>query len=207
MTDLPCGECGASYAEDAGRCPFCRAPRALGLVAGGGLARFEEELLQHERGIDRLLARTDELLAREMDREMTGQLSMAELGGALARADAGRVPSLDDLERLVAGDAGVAQIDGISLARLFDQQGDDARLIKRGLSFMRHAKWFEASEWWALQRAAQQNRPRLELLLHLFELWTYELSGQVARAAAVRQELQVEPLVRELRMQPRAGTS
>lgn len=168
----------------------------------GGLTHIDQEMASvHANVMHAMVARSDALLVRVMDQDIGGPLALAELGGELVRADIARGPTLDSLDALVAGQGGGGEIEGIALARLFDRDGDDIRIIKRGIAFMRHRKWAEAIEWWSLQREANQERPRFDLLIRLFELWTYELSDQPVRASKAREAIRKHPVTRELQLQ------
>jgi hypothetical protein len=202
MSEHVCDDCGSSYPEDHVRCPVCRAPRGGFSSTSGGLARMDDELAREQASATHaMMDQSDALLTRVMERDIGGSLALAELGGELMRADVERGPSLDALDALVAGQGGGAEIEGIVLTRLFDRSGDDVRVLKRGLAFMRHKKWAEASEWWSLQREAHAERPRFELLVRLFELWTYDLSGQRALAEQTRELIRQHPVAREMQAQ------
>jgi hypothetical protein len=191
-----CSNCAKQIEDDRTTCPYCRAPRAfasLARVDGAG-----------ERGIEAGLARimTDSLLAKdeaadmlmlERELEVAGPLAPSELGAALARA-ADADPSLDELETLLARDATEVALDGIQLASLLDRGGDDLKILKRGLTFLKHEHFRNALEWWTLQRQAlDPSRRRFELLLLLMEAFTHSLAHDLDAAAQTRKRIREHP--------------
>jgi hypothetical protein len=99
-------------------------------------------------------------------------------------------PSLDELEQLLARDANDIAMDGIQLASLVDHAGDDVKILKRGLLFLRHRRFSEACEWWNLQRQAlDPSQRRFELLLLLMEAFTQTLAGDGEAAARTRRRI------------------
>jgi hypothetical protein len=192
MSNERCPNCDMPLDAERGTCPYCRAPRGLAALAreddaGGraieaGLARMMTETL---------LAKNEaaELLMLDRELEVAGPLAPSELGAALARmADAD--PSLDELEQLLARDANDIAMDGIQLASLVDHTGDDVKILKRGLLFLRHRRFSEACEWWNLQRQAlDPSQRRFELLLLLMEAFTQTLAGDGEAAARTRRRI------------------
>jgi len=201
-----CANCDKPLEDDRSTCPYCRAPRG----AFGGLARAGTD----ERGIEAGLARimTDTLLAKdeatdllmlERELEVAGPLVPSELGAALARA-AEADPSLDELEVLLARDATDVALDGIQLASLLDRGGDDLKILKRGLTFLKHEQFRNALEWWTLQRQAlDPSRRRFELLLLLMEAFTHSLARDLDAAAQTRKRIREHPEYAALKPKPK----
>jgi hypothetical protein len=190
-----CTNCGkALEAETRATCPFCRAPReivsALARAEGGaieaGLARVMTETL---------LAKDEEaeenFLMREL--EVQGPLAPAELGAALARA-ADADPSIDQLEDLLAKDATDIVVEGIQLASLVDRSGDDLKVLRRGLTFLKHQQYGNALEWWTLHRQSlDPSRRRLDLLLLMMEAFTHSLARDADAAARTKKRIREHP--------------
>ena len=138
-----CGNCGTPYDASAIVCPFCRAPRGL-----SGLARSAgpEDGLARMAGVESLMARSDASIEDLLARDLAGPLSPGDLRDALVRVDARTDPTVAELEGSLSLDSALA-LDGITLAELVDKSGDDMKIIKRGLTFLRKrmfARFFEA---------------------------------------------------------------
>lgn len=197
---MTCTNCGKALDAERATCPFCRAPRSL----EGGLARAEGGAI--EAGLARvmtegLLARDDQeeenFLMREL--EIAGPLAPAELGAALARA-ADADPSIDQLEDLLAKDATDLVVEGIQIASLVDRGGDDLKILRRGLTFLKHQQYPNALEWWTLQRQAlDPSRRRFDLLLLMMEAFTHSLARDLDAAAATRKRIREHPELAVLR--------
>ena len=191
-----CTNCGKELDSARTTCAFCRAPRAL----AGGLAREGGEGGAIEAGLARIM--TDALTEKDEDAEadmlmreleVAGPLAPAELGAALARA-ASADPSIDQLEDLLARDATEIVIEGIQLASLVDRNGDDVKILKRGLTFLKHQQYSNALEWWRLQRQSlDPSRRRLDLLLLMMEAFTHSLAHDGDAAANVRKRIREHP--------------
>ncbi|MBA3539878.1 MAG: hypothetical protein H0T79_09635, partial [Deltaproteobacteria bacterium] len=115
------------------------------------------------------------------------------------RVDQRSNPSLADLENSLTLDAAIA-LDGITLSDLVDKRGDDMKIVKRGLVFLKNRRWNEALEWFSLNREAlDPSRDRLELLLLLMEAFTHRLAGDPGRAAQAGQRITAHPLFKRMR--------
>ncbi len=89
------------------------------------------------------------------------------------------------------------------LAELIKDGGEAQSILKKGLVFLKHRRYPEALEWWALHRQGlDPASSRLTLLLLVMETLTYLWSGHPERAAAVRSQLTAHPLFRQLRPGP-----
>lgn len=189
-----CSNCGKELDSTRMTCAFCRAPRTL----AGGLARDGGGAI--EAGLARIM--TDALLEKDEEAEanmlmreleVQGPLAPAELGAALARA-ADADPSLDQLEDLLARDATEIVVEGIQLASLVDRNGDDVKVLKRGLTFLKHQQYANAREWWTLNRQAlDPSRRRFDLLLLMMEAFTYSLAHDHDAAAKVKRRIREHP--------------
>lgn len=148
---------------------------------------------------ENLLARSDAGIEDLLTRDLAGPLSPGDLRDALVRVDARNDPSLADLENSLALESAIA-VDGITLAELIDKGGNDLKIIKRGLVFLKKQRWAEALEWWTLNREnlspAQEN---LSLLLLLMEGFTHRLAGDHRRAADVHARIAQHPVYRRMR--------
>jgi hypothetical protein len=190
-----CDNCGSPYDAAAIVCPFCRSPRGL-----AGLSRMPGGEDRLDRIVtENLLARSDAGIEDLLARDLAGPLSPGDLRDALVRVDARNDPSLADLENSLALESAIA-VDGITLAELIDKGGNDLKIIKRGLVFLKKQRWAEALEWWTLNREnlspAQEN---LSLLLLLMEGFTHRLAGDHRRAADVHARIAQHPVYRRMR--------
>lgn len=189
-----CTNCGKALDADRATCPFCRAPR--GIVSS--LARADGGAI--EAGLARVM--TESLLAKDEEAEenfllreleIAGPLAPAELGAALARA-ADADPSIDQLEDLLAREASDIVVEGIALASLVDRGGDDLRILRRGLTFLKHQQYGHALEWWTLQRQSlDPSRRRFDLLLLMMEAFTHSLARDPDGAARARKRIREHP--------------
>jgi hypothetical protein len=196
-----CTNCDRPLDPERTTCPYCRAPRAASIM--GGLARASGDGAI-EGGLARVM--TDTLLAKdetaelkmlEGELEIAGPLAPAELGAALLARAAEVDPSLDDLEGLLARDAGDVAMDGIQLASLLDRNSDDVKTIRRGLVLLKHHRFADAREYWRLHRQGidpqSPGRRRFDLLLLLMEAFTHGLSGDLDAAAQTRRKIREHP--------------
>lgn len=200
-----CANCNAPMPEERETCPYCRAPRGA-----GGLAR-SEGYAGSSRAIDDGLARimTENFLAKEipLDAASSGEsdggigfLAPSELRAAVARIEDADEPKLADLEAALAKDLPNVAIEGIQLSRLVDRSGDDVKILKRGLLFVKSGKYAEALEWWTLQRARlDATRKRSQLLFLLMEAFTCSLAGDAEGAREAKRQIREHPLFAELR--------
>jgi tetratricopeptide (TPR) repeat protein len=190
-----CENCGVAFDAAAIACPYCRAPR--GLTGLSRAPREDDRLMRIET--EDLLARSDARLEDLLTRDLAGPLAPGELRDALVRVDERLDPSVADLENALAADAGIA-LDGITLAELVDARGDDLKIVKRGLVFLKNKRYREALEWFTLHREAlDPARERLGLLLLLMEGFTHRLAGDHRRADEVRARIVAHPLYRRMR--------
>jgi len=190
---IVCANCAASIDDAALACPYCRAP-----VGAGGLARAPsaDDGLVH--GEDGMYTRADDFLTRELAEQLEAPLTLAELTPMLVREEA-KLPDLDRLEAMLTRDVDT-QLDGITLSSLLDRKGQDAKILQRGLVFLRKQRWAEALEWWSLHREGlDETQERLALLLMLMEAFTLDLSGDAPRAAKMRERIRAQPLMQRLR--------
>lgn len=190
-----CANCGTAYDATAIVCPFCRAPRGL---AGLAASRGPEDRLDR-MVTESLLARSDASVEDLLARDLAGPLSPGDLRDALVRVDERSDPSVAELEGSLTLDAAIA-LDGITLAELVDGRGDDMKIVKRGLTFLRNKRWNEALEWWSLHREAlDPSKERLALLLLLMEGFTHRLAGDHRRAKDLHARIVAHPLYRRMR--------
>jgi len=191
-----CDNCGDPYDAAAIVCPLCRAPRGV-----AGLASTTRHAVD---GLDRIV--TEQLLARSdagiedlLARDLAGPLSPGDLRDALVRVDERSDPTVAELEGSLTLDAAVA-LDGISLSDLIAGSGNETRVVKRGLTFLKNKRWREALEWWSLHR--EQLDPaneRFGLLLLMLEGFTHRLAGDHRRAADIHARIVAHPLYRRIR--------
>jgi hypothetical protein len=214
-----CGNCNAPMPEERETCPYCRAPRGSGGLAregDGGAARAVED------GLARIL--TESFLAKDIpldaldvgppafgSDEGMGFLATSELQ-AVARVEDAE-PKLADLEAALAKDLPAVAIEGIQLSQLVDRSGDDLKVIKRGLLFVKSGKYAEAIEWWTLQRErldaspaggrpgapSDKVRSRSQLLYLLMEAFTCSLAKDAEGARDAKRRIREHPLFAELR--------
>ncbi|MCX5745972.1 MAG: hypothetical protein NT062_26130 [Proteobacteria bacterium] len=194
MSAQGCEACGSAFDATAMVCPYCRAPRGM-----GGLGRVGEQGLLERIATEQLLARADDGLEDLLVRDLGGPLSPMDLRDALVRVEQASDPSVADLEGSLTRDAAIA-LDGIALSELVDKAGDDMKIVRRGLVFLRNKRWTEALEWWGLHRdALDPSKDRLELLLLLMEAFTHRLAGDPRRAAELSRRINAHPLFRRMR--------
>ncbi len=191
----PCENCRTAFAASAIACPFCRAPRGV-----AGLSRTPEILDRLDRiATENMLARADSHLEDLLARDLAGPLAPGELRDALVRVDARTDPSVAELEGSLTRDAAIA-LDGITLSELVDGRGDDMKIVRRGLVFLKNQRWREALEWWSLHRESlDPARERFGLLLLLMEGFTHRLAGDHRRAAEVHARIVAHPIYRRMR--------
>jgi hypothetical protein len=128
-----------------------------------------------------------------------GFLAPSELK-ALARVDDASSPQLDELEAALAKDLPQVAIEGIQISHLVDRSGDDVKVVKRGLAFVKNRKYAEAIEWWTLQRGRlDASRTRSRLLFLLMEAFTCSLAGDAEGAREAKRLIREHPLFAELR--------
>ncbi len=192
---MNCGNCSTAYDASAIVCPFCRAPRGI-----AGLARSSGPEDRLDRLVtENLLARTDASIEDLLSRDLAGPLSPGDLRDALVRVDAKTDPTVAELEGSLALDAAIA-LDGITLADLVDSRGEDVKIVKRGLTFLKNKRYAEALEWWTLHRESlAPDKDRLSLLLLLLEGFTHRLAGDHRRASDVHARIVAHPLYRRMR--------
>lgn len=190
-----CDNCGSPYDAAAIVCPFCRSPRGF-----AGLSRTPSSEDRLDRIVtENLLARSDAGIEDLLARDLAGPLSPGDLRDALVRVDERNDPSLADLENSLALESAIA-VDGITLAELIDKGGNDLKIIKRGLTFLKKQRWAEALEWWTLNREnLSPSQDRLSLLLLLMEGFTHRLAGDHRRAADVHARIVAHPVYRRMR--------
>lgn len=191
----PCENCGTGYDASAIVCPFCRAPRGL-----GGLARLPNDGDRLDRLVtENLLARSDASVEDLLARDLAGPLSPGDLRDALVRVDERLDPSVAELEGALTLDAAIA-LDGITLADLVDKGGNDMKIIKRGLTFLKAKRFAEAIEWFSLNREnLTPSQDRLGLLLLLMEAFAHRIAGDHRRAEAVHAKIVAHPIYRKMR--------
>ena len=192
-----CDNCGVAYDAAAIACPYCRAPR--GLAGLSRAPRDDDRLMRIET--ESLLARGDAGFEDLLARDVAGPLALGELRDALVRVDDKLDPSVVDLENSLALDAGLA-LDGIALSELVGGGGDELKIVKRGLVFLKNQRYREALEWWTLHRESLEHDPsreRLALLLLLMEGFTHRLAGDHRRAAELRARIVAHPLFQRMR--------
>jgi hypothetical protein len=191
----PCENCGTGYDASAIVCPFCRAPRGL-----GGLARLPDDNDRLDRIVtENLLSRSDASVEDLLARDLAGPLSPGDLRDALVRVDERLDPSVAELEGALTLDAAIA-LDGITLADLVDKGGNDLKIIKRGLTFLKAKRFAEAIEWFTLNREnLAPSQDRLALLLLLMEAFAHRLAGDPRRAEAVNVKIVAHPVYRKMR--------
>jgi len=191
-----CENCGSPYDAAAIVCPFCRAPR--GVAGLSSTTRMNEDRLDR-LVTEQLLARSDAGLEDLLARDLAGPLSPGDLRDALGRVEQRSDPTVADLEGALTLEAAVA-LDGITLSDLVDARGNDVKIVKKGLTFLRNKRWAEALEWWTLHRdALSPAQDRLALLLLLLEGFTHRLAGDHRRAAEVHARVLAHPLYKRMR--------
>jgi hypothetical protein len=148
---------------------------------------------------EQLLARSDAGIEDLLSRDLAGPLSPGDLRDALVRVDAKVDPTVAELEGSLTLDAAIA-LDGITLSDLVDGRGDDMKIVKRGLTFLKNKRWREALEWWSIHRErVEATNDRLGLLLLLMEGFTHRLAGDHRRAADVHARIVAHPLYKRMR--------
>lgn len=190
---MTCENCGQSCDAAAVICPYCRSA-----AGGSGLARSSGGDRLDRTVSDALLARLDAGAEDLLARDLAGPLALDELRGAIARIDRGE-PSLAELEISLGRDATIA-LDGIALSELIDAHGADAKVVRRGVVFLKNRRWAEAAEWWSLHReSAGAAQARRQLLFLLLEAFTHRLAADPRRAAEVQARIAEHPLYRTTR--------
>jgi hypothetical protein len=197
---MHCEICGLQLDDAAGACA-----RGHQRGASGGLARNAYGDLARDLAQDLARSMTDSLLASSQQLadltrypEATGPLTMAELRGTANRL----VGATSDasLEQLLSPDVARLNIDGLRISDLIDRKGNDIDVVKKGLLFLKHSRFREAMQWWALHREGLSgDRPKLELLLIMMQAFTCSLAGDREALARARKELAAHPAANQLR--------
>lgn len=194
-----CPGCGTAVPADAQICPYCRSPQAAGgIVRSSGadaMDRHVEARLARLRTED-LLASADtfETLLAPLSRDARTGVLPGDLYQAMARVEDAAVPSLQRLESLLALDGAELRLEGIDLSSLVERSSSEQTLLRRGLTFLKHRRYDEAVEWWAINRQELgPNQGRLDLLLLLLEAFTHRLAGDKDRAERCRTAVLVHP--------------
>jgi len=169
------------------------------------LARNEYGDLARDLAQDLARSMTDSLLASSQQLadltrypEATGPLTMSELRGTANRL----VGTTSDasLEQLLSPDVARLNIDGLRISDLIDRKGNDIDVVKKGLLFLKHSRFREATQWWALHReGVKEDRPKFELLLIMMQAFTCSLAGDREALARARKELAAHPAANRLR--------
>jgi hypothetical protein len=197
-TAMRCRKCDQSVSASDAVCPACGCPVNAGRLSAGiesGLARGAREDLERVRA-EALLARQDSAaaLTRDLCELSSGAPSPSEIDGMLDRWEGAGLPSLTDLEQLVAsGGSGTLAIEGVALGELLEHGVDGRELLRKGMVFLRNGRHREALEWWTLNRQRLEDQNAVDLLLLIMEMLTWMLMGDYKRAADVRQQVRLHP--------------
>jgi hypothetical protein len=195
---MRCRKCDQSVSAGDVVCPHCGYPVNVGRLAAGtedGLARVAREDLERVRA-DALLAHQDSAaaLTRDLYDLSSGALAPSEIEGMLDRLEGDALPSLGDLEQLVApGGSSTLTIEGVALGELLEHGVDARELLRKGMVFLRNSRYHEGIEWWTLNRQRLGSQNAVDLLLLIMELLTWILMKDCARAASVRQQVRLHP--------------
>jgi hypothetical protein len=160
-----------------------RAPGRLGTDADGAKIRGDLDRLFTEKAMAR--ADTGEALMRDMAAASVSLPSLMDIDRALLTDE----PSEKEYDRLLAlDDVNALNVDGVRLNELLDRGvtgGEERKMVKRGLEFLKRRMYSEAAEWWLLNRPEDEvMNGRLHLLLSLFLVLTHKLAGDEAAAQA-----------------------
>jgi hypothetical protein len=171
-----------------------------GLAAGaGGLDRMVREDLDKMLS-ESLLARQDAAaeLTRDIEEAVRAPLALAEISEVVNRLEGPVLPSFNELkDLLVSPEARGLEIEKNLLTDLLREGTEGSTILKKGLTFLKHRKYAEAVEWWSLNRGGvDPATSQLHLLLLIMECLTWHWSGNLARAAAVREQVRASPLYR-----------
>ena len=190
--------------------PEARTSREANLAAdaSGDLDRTVRSDLQRIRA-ESLLARQDSAqeLTRALDASLAEPLALEEITRSLGRLEGQVVPTLSELEGLLAA----PETTGLTmerhlLAELMKDGGEAQSVLKKGLVFLKHRRYAEALEWWSLHRQGlDEGSSRLALLLLVMETLTHLWSGHPERASAIRSRVLAHSLFREAGRQPGRG--
>ncbi len=173
--------------------------RKANLVAdtSGAIDRAVQEDLQRIR-TESLLARKDSAqeLTRALDAALAEPLALSEITGGLDRLEGQTLASYNELESLLAApETNDLSMERNLLAQLMSDGGETQTILKKGFVFLKHRRFAEALEWWALHRQAlDPSSSRLSLLLLVMETLTHLWSGHPERAAVVRTQVTSHPL-------------
>jgi hypothetical protein len=184
--------------------PEPQAARQADLVAdtSGALDRAVQQDLQRIRA-ESLLARNDSAqeLTRALDAALAEPLALSEITAGIDRLEGRVLPSFSELESLLAS----PETTGLTmernlLAELIQDGGEAQSILKKGLVFLKHGRYPEALEWWALHRQGLDTATsRLSLLMLVMETLTHLWSGHPERAAATRNQVTAHRLFRQIR--------
>jgi hypothetical protein len=165
--------------------------------ASGAIDRAVQQDLERIRA-ESLLARQDSAqeLTRALDASLAEPLALSELNAGLDRLESPGLPSFSELEALMAApESSGLSMERNLLADLIRDGGETQAILKKGLVFVKHRRFAEANEWWALNRQnLDPSSSRLSLLLLVMETLTHLWAGQPDRAAVVRNQVKSHPL-------------
>jgi hypothetical protein len=180
----------------------------LAADTSGALDRAVQQDLQRIR-VESLLARQDSAneLTRALDASRAEPLALDEIAQSLDRLEGHAVPSLPELEGLLAAPETTGlTLERHLLAEIMKDGGEAQSILSKGLVFLKHRRYPEALEWWSLHRQGlDQETSRLALLLLVMETLTHLWSGHPERAAAVRSQVAAHPLSRQFKPGPARG--
>jgi hypothetical protein len=183
---MRCARCEREAPADQVRCPGCGA-----VLGGGGLARggaLDRALDQHLARLtaEAVMQREEALTGIALESAVAAPLELSALEGAIELRAQEAMPSLDELEGMLARDA-PATLDGLHLGRLLADGGGDRETLRKGLIFLRRRRYESAVEWWSLNRQGlPPGRERFDLVLLVMEGFTHRLAGNQREAARVQ---------------------
>jgi len=137
---------------------------------------------------ENLLAQTDvgDTITRDLAAADMSLPSLAQIDHSLGQLQ-GPEPTQEEIMQLLSLDnVGSIAVDGMHLNELLNggiTGAEERKMLKRGLLFLKQKMYAEATEWWLLNRPEDElTNSRLHLLLTLFLVLTYKLSGDEVAA-------------------------
>jgi hypothetical protein len=159
----------------------------------GRLDRVLREDLERIR-VSEVLARADAsaTLTRAIEQAVRAPLAVAEISAVLDRIEG---PLMAEFQTLLESPSSGLQIERHVIDELLRAGAEGPMILKRGLAFLKHKRYKEAVEWWALNRRnLDSTESPLNLLLLIMESLTHFWAGDRDQADAIREKIRAHKL-------------
>jgi hypothetical protein len=192
---IKCKVCDCEIPESAIRCPNCKTPLNVGMISTSAgefsLDRVVSARLARSLSSS-LLEKADSSssIANEIEKKTMTALTSSDLQSVVNHLQKKSNPDLGQIENMLDLNPGKVILEGISLAGLLDGKGDNIAVIKKGLVFLKHCKYAEATEWWTLNRQRiDSKQQKFQFVLLIMEAFTYSLAGDEVKTEQMRKKI------------------